>query len=218
MSAEETGIIEFEVGLTSRTKSEIDEYRGKVEEIKESLKNLRSQEGKDDSKPTAKKRTKTSSDTDDDDGGNILEKLKKLDDKEVNQLRSFLRNPDSFLEFGIEKLLERLGPNAPIILGLVSVIVATPLLYIEILKSLSVKGGPFNRDWRRFIQEEVTVGITREQQKRAELGIDQVILVQTRGFVPNNEDWNYNSLMLINESRLARIGLDDRAAGVRTNG
>ena len=89
-----------------------------------------------------------------------------------------------------------------------------PILYIEIMKALSVKGGPFNRDWRRLIQNEIDAGLSRELVKRRELGIDQVIIPQQRGFVPNNPAATYNSLIHVNESRLARIGLDDRAAGV----
>ena len=77
-----------------------------------------------------------------------------------------------------------------------------------------MKGGPFNRDWRRFIDGEVDIGLTREQQKLKELGFEQVILTQIVGYRPNNEGWTFNSLIDINDSRLARIGLSDRAAGL----
>jgi len=97
---------------------------------------------------------------------------------------------------------------------IIGAVIASAVLYIEIMKALSVKGGPFNRDWRRFLANEVDVGINRELQKRKELGLIQTIITQDRGFTPNNPAATYNSLILVNESRIARIGLDDRAAGV----
>ena len=77
-----------------------------------------------------------------------------------------------------------------------------------------MKGGPLNRDWKRFIEDEVAVGLSRVQQKENELGVSQTILTQVVGFHPNNENWTYNSLFNRNSLRYARIGLSDREAGV----
>lgn len=197
-STENDAVIELNVGLQAATKDEIDEYLAKVQEIKDNLRG----------------KSQTSSSSAKDDLEKAQDKIRKLNEKEVQKLESFLKNPEGFLEGKLEDLVKRLGPNTPLMLGIVSAITASAVLYMEILKALSQKGGPFNRDWRRLIQKEVTVGLSRLQQKRTELGIDIVILPQTRGFVPNNENWTYNSLITINESRIARIGLDDRAAGV----
>lgn len=162
----------------------------------------------------SEKKKKSKSKSEDEEKTELTELLESLNDSEVNKLRSFLKNPESFMEMGIEKFLSFMGPNSAVILSLVAAITATPILYIEIMKALSVKGGPFNRDWRRLIQREVDAGLSREIVKLRELGVSQTILTQQRGFVPNNPEATYNSLYHVNESRLARVGLDDKAAGV----
>lgn len=183
----ETGIIEIDVGLQAKTKTEIDEYLEKVDKIKEGLGEARA--------------------TDEGEEGPTLEGA----EQGGNKILSALKNPQRFFE----SMLGKLVPSSPAILGLVGLIIASPIFFIEFMKKLSVKGGPFNRDFRRFIAEEVDVGLDRELQKRKELGLDQVIISQARGWVPNNPETTYNSLFAVNASRIARIGLDDRAAGVR---
>ena len=85
---------------------------------------------------------------------------------------------------------------------------------VEFIKALSVKGGALNRDWRRFIANEVAVGLSREQQLEDRFGVSQTILTQIQGFAPNNENFTYNSLYAVNDQRIARIGMSDREAGV----
>jgi len=213
----ENGIIEIDVGLQARTKAEIDEYLEKVNEMKAGLEEVRpileQIEGEGVEGATAKK-TKTTKKTEE--KTEFTEALEGLDKSEIQKIRGILRNPEGFMSGGIEKLLSRLGPNARVILGIVGAVIASPILFIEIMKQLSVKGGPFNRDFRRFIAEEVDVGLSRELVKMRELGDPnaQVIISQGRGWTPNNETWVYNSYYEVNQSRIARIGLDDKSAGV----
>jgi hypothetical protein len=210
MSSEEP-IIEIDVGLTGATKSEIDEYLEKMNEIKSELQEVRGEGGTgEEAQAKPEKDPKLSEDQKEQLSGF----LEKLDEGQLNQLQGLARNPKSFIEGHMEKIFQALGPRSAMMVPIVGAVVASAILYIEIMKALSVKGGPFNRDWRRFVSDEVDAGITREQQKRRELGIDQVIISQGRGFVRNNPGATYNSLYDVNESRLARIGLDDRSAGV----
>ncbi len=217
MSSPESAIIEMDVGLEAKSKGEIDDYLLKTEIIKDNLEEIRKASGGEISEDTViptgsqKRRSKKE---EAEEKTELTEFLEQLTDKDINKLAGFLKSPQSFIESGLKNLLTTLGPNAAVIIPLVAAITAAPILYIEILKALSVKGGPFNRDWRRAIQNEIDAGLTREQAKRTELGLDQVILVQSRGFVANNPIATYNSLYLVNESRIARVGLDDRAAGV----
>lgn len=139
------------------------------------------------------------------------EELGGLDKNDLAQLGAFAKNPQA----GMTKTLTRLlGGRGAAILGPLAIAVTAPIVMVEILKAMSVKGGPFNRDWRRFIEEEVEVGLSRVQQKEKEMGITQTILTQIAGFKQNNENFTYNSLYEINDSRLARVGLSDREAGV----
>lgn len=134
-----------------------------------------------------------------------------LDKADIAQFGIMAKNPTGFIGKTVGSLFTG---QAAAVMGPLSVAIATPIVMIEILKALSVKGGPFNRDWRRFISEEVEVGLSRVQQKEKELGITQTILTQIEGFKPNNENWTYNSLFQVDDARIARIGMSDREAGV----
>jgi len=212
----EEGIIEIEVGLQARSKAEIDEYLKKVNEMKAGLEEVRPVlEQLEEGETTTTKKTKTNKEKEE--KTEFTKALEGLDKSEIQKIRGILKNPEGFAIGGLEKLLSRLGPNATVMLGIVGAIIASPILFIEIMKKLSVKGGPFNRDFRRFISEEVDVGLSRELVKMREFGDPnaQVILSQGKGWTSNNEVWVYNSYFEVNQSRIARIGLDDKSAGVR---
>jgi hypothetical protein len=225
-------IIEIDVGLQAKSKAEIDEYLEKVNKIKEVLQLVRESEQEQQKEKTDKmkevselvreaeqkeeeitKKSKKGT-KEKEEKTELTEALEGLSSSDVKKLQSFLKNPQGMIEGGIDSLFKRLGPNSAVILGIAGAVIAAPIFFIEFMKALSVKGGPFNRDFRRFIANEVDVGLDRELVKRRELGLEQVIFTQTRGFVPNNPMSTYNSLYDVNQSRIARIGLDDREAGV----
>lgn len=208
----EEAIIEIDVGLTGKTKSEIDEYFEKLEQMKQDLEGIRG--AGDEVLDKAPVKSSVPGKLDEDQKKQLSEFLSKLDDTQLKQLQGLARNPTGFIEGHMEKIFQMLGPRSAMVVPIVGAIIASGVLFIEIMKALSVKGGPFNRDWRRFLANEIDVGINRELQKRRELGLDQVIIAQQRGYTQNNPAATYNSLYLVNESRIARIGLDDRAAGV----
>jgi len=190
MSSQDNAIIEVDVVLTAKATQEIDEAVTKLKGVKEK-------------KATAKGETEAD------------EFFSKLDDTQLKQLEGLVRNPTGAVGDIFKKLLGGAGGAAKLI-PILAIAISAPIVIAEILKALSVKGGPFNRDWRRLINREVEVGLSRLQQKQKELGINQLILTQIQGFKPNNEAWTYNSYFEVDAGRLARIGLSDRAAGVLT--
>ena len=200
MSAPEEAIIEFDIELSAKASEDI---RAALEEAKKAK-----GEKETAAEPGApEEEAKTPAElVEDKELDEVLTTIKKGD---ITQFGQLAKSPDAFIGNSVTKLF---GGSA--ILGPLALAVATPVVLAEILKALSVKGGPFNRDWRRFIDREIDIGLTREQQKLKELGFEQVILTQIVGFRPNNEGWTFNSLIDINASRLARIGLSDRAAGL----
>lgn len=214
----EEGIIEIEVGLQARTKGEIDEYLAKTDKIKEVLQEMRElEEAESDTSEQSLAKDLLRGEKKKPEKADVTKALESLSENDVNKLKSFLRNPQGMAVGGIDSLLSKLGPNSAAILGIAGAVIASPIFFIELMKALSVKGGPFNRDFRRFIAEEVDVGLSREIVKMRELGDPnaQVILSNIRGWTPNNETWAYNSYFQVNQMRIARIGLDDKAAGVR---
>jgi len=125
----------------------------------------------------------------------------------------FLKNPKGKVTNILKDIL---GSRAAAIIPALAIAITAPVVMIAFIKALSVKGGPLNRDWRRFIQNEINIGLSRQQQKENELGITQTILTQVVGFNENNENFTYNSLFNVNDARIARIGLSDVEAGVTT--
>ena len=216
MSADEKAVIEYEVKLTARASQEIDEAIKKLEDVKATKQSTEQEE--DDSSPDEDAETLLGADVDiRSDSEKLQEDIKKqIKDnipKEIGDVADIALAPTLFIQKQIKSIFK--SPKfAPFLTAVMTPIMAI-ILTLEISKALSVKGGPFNRDWRRFIQQEVAIGINRELQKLDELGELQTILRQGRGFTPNNINLTHNSLYEINETRIARIGLDDRSAGVR---
>ena len=165
-----------------------------------------------------------------DDAASLLESEGELTGKQLDEIRSTISeelgglDKGQLMEFGrmgknpkgaVTQILQKIGGSGIAkFLGPIGIAIIAAEVSKEIIKMMSVKGGPLNRDWRRFIESEVQVGLSRVQQKERELGISQTILTQVVGFSPNNENWTHNSLYLRNDQRVARIGISDRAAGV----
>lgn len=126
-----------------------------------------------------------------------------------------LTSPANFIGDKVLRMLSGAGPYGIAAVGAITAIITLPEVIASIIKILAVKGGPLNRDWRRFIQDEISIGLTREQQKRRDLGLDQIIITQQRGFVPVNGALTANNLYRVDELRISRIGNEDKAYGVR---
>jgi len=146
----------------------------------------------------------------------VIDTLNKLDSKGLQTLSSFASNPTSASLNALSQVLSMAGPEGQVILAIIGLAVSTPVVIQKIVDALSVKGGPWNRDFQILIDKQIDVGLSRLLQKRKEQGIDQQIFSQQRGFVPNNPSWTYNSYFDLSETRIARIGLTDRSAGVTT--
>jgi len=141
----------------------------------------------------------------------VGETLGGLDKADLAQFGTMAKNPTGMITKTLTRLL---GSSGAAILGPLAIAITAPIVMTEIIKALSVKGGPFNRDWRRFLANEIRVGLSKEQQLEDRFGVSQTILTQIRGFAPNNENWTYNNLFDVNDQRIARIGMSDREAGV----
>src|SRR6185312_2596709 len=146
----------------------------------------------------------------------VVDTLNKLDSKGLQTLSNFASNPTSASLSALSQVLSMAGHEGQAILAIIGLAVSTPVVIQKIVDALSVKGGPWNRDFQILIDKQIDVGLSRMLQKRKEVGVDQQIFSQQRGYVPNNPSWTYNSYLDLSETRIARIGLTDRAAGVTT--
>ena len=196
-STSESAILEFDIIIDAKLSEDTE---SEIEKLKE-LKSLQEETGQAETAEAGAEKKEEKDET-----------LTEFGD--TTEGEKFLRDPQKYI---FDKVKDELGDRFENILkvaGPVALTILAAKLVPIIIQQLSVKGGPLNRDWRRFIADEVEVGLSRVQQKEKELGVSQVILTQVVGFHPNNENWTYNSLFNRNDLRLARIGLSDREAGV----
>lgn len=197
-SNSETAILEFDIVIDAKLSEDTEKEIEKLQE----LKSLQEETGQ--AETTEEKAAKKEKDED--------ETLTEFG--ETAEGEKFLRNPQKYIFEKVKaEFLDQFEDTLEAIPLIALAILAAKLAPI-ILQTLSVKGGPLNRDWKRFIADEVEVGLSRVQQKEKELGVSQVILTQVVGFHPNNENWTYNNLFDRNPLRYARIGQSDRDAGV----
>jgi len=148
----------------------------------------------------------------------VVRTLNKLDSKGLQTLSSFASNPSATALNALTQVISLAGPEGQALIAIIALAVSAPTVIKKIVDVLSVKGGPLNRDYlTNLVTKQVEVGVTRVQQKRIEQGEDQLTFSQKPGFTQNNAAWSYNSYIKMNETRIARIGLTDRGAGVVTS-
>ena len=140
--------------------------------------------------------------------------LQKLNSQGLQTLSNFATNPTGATLNALTKVLAGAGADAAMFMSVIGIAVATPIVIDQLIKALSVKGGPLNRDFRIYLDKNIDVGLSRMQVKEREQGRDIVTIAQRFGYGPNNKEWVFNSLFAMDDKRIARIGLSDRAAGV----
>lgn len=143
--------------------------------------------------------------------------MEDLNEQGLQNVSAFAKNPTGNIAGILQKILTMGGPEAQLLLGALGVAIATPEVLGIMLQTLSVKGGPMNRDWRFHLGEQVNEGLTRQQIIEKQFGLDPVFLSQQVGFKPNNSNWTYSSLYEMDAYRIHRIGLADKSAGIVAN-
>ena len=125
-----------------------------------------------------------------------------------------LANPQGFVGGELLKGIKGLGAyGGPISAAIVAILTA-PEVAAQIIKILSQKGLPLNRDWKRIIEDEVNGLFNIEEKKKRLLGIDSFIVTQTDRFQPQSGSTTYNSLENRDEVIISKNGLAEKAVGV----
>ncbi len=192
MSSSEGAILEFPIKITGTAGEDVDALIGKLEGAKgvagESEENAEAM-------------------------GKIKELLDGVDDKGLKTLKGLLSNPENFAESSILSVLGKAGPYGAIAVALIGLVIASPQLYIQVVKMLGQKGGPMNLDYRFSEEQQFSLEFDRELQFSRAIAINPVITVETRGFVVIDPGFEGNSLIRGNEARSARIGINESAYG-----
>ena len=125
-----------------------------------------------------------------------------------------LTNPQGFVGKELLKNMKGVGAVAGPIGAAITAIIVSVEVMEQVIKLLSQKGLPLNRDWQRSIEEEVNGLFSIEDKKKRLLGIDSFIVTQTNTFEPESGSTTHNSLENRDEIIISKIGLAEKAVGV----
>ena len=151
-----------------------------------------------------------------------ITQIKKEISDQQKQLREIatnikdISNPRGFLE---DKIFDIIGnsPTGKAVLAFSPIILAalsSPIVINQIIKFLIQPGGPFDRRLRIIIENNIEQFFSREDQKRRQLGLDQVIFTQNSGFGNAQGRLTTNTLTKKRETGSTEIGLNEIAIGL----
>lgn len=136
--------------------------------------------------------------------------------QELSQLRSILSSPQGQIESRVLDFISS-NPNGKAVLAFVPVVgaaLASPEIVYQIIQVLIAPGGPFDRRLRIILEEQEEQFLSREAQKRRELGLDQVVISQT-GYGNANGRLTTNTLEQVKQAGISDIGLNETGIGMR---
>jgi|TARA_R110000824_G_scaffold137679_4_gene302246 hypothetical protein len=93
----------------------------------------------------------------------------------VGSMGNFVKNPAGFMA-------RIMGSSLPLFGAVFALMLAIPEIIEALGKLLFGAGGPFDRRFKREIKREFMTFLTREEQKRRALGLDQLIWTWNEGF------------------------------------
>ena len=128
---------------------------------------------------------------------------------------SGLIDPQGFVGDNMLKVLSGSGPYGAAVIAAVAAIATAPEVVTAIIESLSNKGLPLNRDWKRLIENEVNSLLSPEDKKAFLLGHDAFISTQSARYNPGTGAYTVNSLENQDEKIISKvIGAAEKAVGV----
>lgn len=126
---------------------------------------------------------------------------------QAKQLTSIASNPTQALL----PLLAAAGPAGAIVIAALS----APGIIDRIVQLLISPGGPFDRRLKIILENQEEQFLNRVDQKRREIGLDQVIISQFDGFGNAGGRLTVNTLNQVRENGTSEIGLNEIAVGLR---
>jgi len=134
----------------------------------------------------------------------------------VKNLRG-VSDPESFLT---DKLLTQLKtiPLASAVLAFSPIIIAamsSPMVIDTIVSILTAPGGPFDKKLKIIIDNNIEQFFSREDQKRRQLGLDQVVYTQFEGYGNAKGRLTTNTLNQKKATGITELGLNESILGVK---
>ena len=125
-----------------------------------------------------------------------------------------IQNPEGMVGDTMLKMLGGSGPYGPAIIAAIGAIVTSAEVAKQLIRTLSEKGLPLNRDWERIIEDEMNSLFSIEEKKKRLLGLDGFVVTQTDRFQPDSGSTTYNSLENRDEVTISKISAGEKSVGV----
>jgi len=148
--------------------------------------------------------------------------IKKISDEQkqikedLTRLQGIINSPDGQLE---NKILDFISSNpfgraTLIFLPLVGAALTSPQIINKIIDLLLAPGGPFDKRLQIILEKQEEQFLSRLEQKRRQIGQDQVIISQFNGFGNLQGRLTTNTLNQIRSAGTASIGLNETGIGM----
>lgn len=125
-----------------------------------------------------------------------------------------IQNPAGLVGDQLLTMLRGGGPYGVAVLGALGVVMSTAAAAEGLIKHLSQKGLPLNRDWKRAVEDEMNSLFSIEEKKRRLLGKDVFIVTQQDRYQSDSGSTTYNSLENRDEVIISKLGLAEKAEGI----
>lgn len=135
----------------------------------------------------------------------------------VSQLQSSLSDPQGAIFGQVTKILDSIpaAQMAVRLLPAIGIIMAGPKIRDIIIDMLTQPGGPFDKRLRIILEKQEEQFISRLEQKRRQIGQDQVVISMFDGFGNSNGRMTTNTLAQVKATGTSNIGLNEIQIGMR---
>lgn len=215
--------IEYEISFSAESKeklqldeAKIEENRKLIEFLTKEIEKIQNGNSKENKKTVTKKKSEDKKENKEKNEtlteGEKL--IRDLDSKGLQNLRTMTTSPEQLVSANFLSFLGKSGPQGILIATLITTALSSPETLSQIVRALAAPGGPLERDWKRFFEKQIDIGLSRIQLERRQVGADILVLPQKLGFVQSNEAWASSNLFAIDAKKVARIGLTDKEEGL----
>lgn len=138
-----------------------------------------------------------------------ISKLFKGNAQKAQNLLDYVTSPEDKLA----SMMGRAGPVGAAIASAIVVIFKSEQISDEIITLLTAPGSPLDRRLKIFVEEGMNAFFDRMEQRRRQIGKDQVILSQVNGFGNSGGLLTSNTLSEVRDDGISRIGLNEHGLG-----
>jgi hypothetical protein len=136
-------------------------------------------------------------------------KLFKLGPSEMTQVVNIAKNPQSAIGL-VMKTAPMLAVLGPVIVSALAV----PAVMKLVVELLTMPGGPFDKRLKVDFELRMNSFMSRIDQRRRQIGLDQVVITQFEGFGNMGGQLTVNTLTQVKATGISKIGLNERALGM----